>query len=503
MAVEQLQEFTNNATTTVPSTISNVATSITVATGTGSLFPTLTGSEFFIATLVNTIALDPGFGQMEIIKVTARSGDVMTVVRGQEGTSGTNFPAGVLFELRPTAQAFNNIYTEILELETTKAPIDSPVFTGNPTAPTPTLGDDDTSIATSAFVRDAFESYGDRHVNMIINPHGSIQQETTTPVTVGGGTYFADQWLAAKQSSTGVLQAGVTTGTVSSYDPSYMFLKTTTAQASLAAGDFSVIVQPLEGTSVRRLRYGSSAARGSWLRFRASASQSGTASVAIRNASNNRSWVQTFSVTTTPTDYSFFVVGDTTGTWPTDGSQSANVVFTHSCGTNSQTATLGAWQAGNFFASTSQSNMMDTVNRELAVTDVQWNDAPILLPFQSIDFIAELDRCKRYFITIPALGTGSPFGVGHATSTTQGFYTVPFTQQVRTSISVTLSAATDFALTNSTGGSITATSFSALGGNVIGTNVAFNIGSASLTAGNGSLLIAANANARMFISSRM
>lgn len=37
----------------------------------------------------------------------------------------------------------------------TKAPLNSPTFTGNPTAPTPALADDDTSIATTAFVKDA------------------------------------------------------------------------------------------------------------------------------------------------------------------------------------------------------------------------------------------------------------------------------------------------------------------------------------------------------------
>jgi hypothetical protein len=36
------------------------------------------------------------------------------------------------------------------------APINSPVFTGDPQAPTPPYGDDDTSIATTAFVVDAF-----------------------------------------------------------------------------------------------------------------------------------------------------------------------------------------------------------------------------------------------------------------------------------------------------------------------------------------------------------
>lgn len=36
--------------------------------------------------------------------------------------------------------------------DTTRAPVNSPTFTGNPTAPTPTVNDNDTSIATTAFV---------------------------------------------------------------------------------------------------------------------------------------------------------------------------------------------------------------------------------------------------------------------------------------------------------------------------------------------------------------
>jgi hypothetical protein len=39
-----------------------------------------------------------------------------------------------------------------------KAPLASPVFTGNPTAPTPSTGDEDTSIATTAFVQTAVDS---------------------------------------------------------------------------------------------------------------------------------------------------------------------------------------------------------------------------------------------------------------------------------------------------------------------------------------------------------
>lgn len=56
----------------------------------------------------------------------------------------TNTPAGNLSAT--TLQAAVN------ELDSEKAPLASPGFTGNPTAPTPTAGDNDTSVATTAFV---------------------------------------------------------------------------------------------------------------------------------------------------------------------------------------------------------------------------------------------------------------------------------------------------------------------------------------------------------------
>lgn len=242
----------------------------------------------------------------------------------------------------------------------------------------------------------AFNNQTLGRTNIIINPHGSIQQETTTPVTTDGA-YFADQWVADFSAAGAAFQAGVTTGAVSLYDPCYMFQKTTTAKGVLAAGDFLQQLQLIEGNYLRRLLYGGSSAKGSWLRWRASSSQSGTASVAIRNGATDRSFVQSFAVTTTPTDYFLFVPGDTTGTWPTDNTVAAYVSFCHASGTTFQTSTLGAWQAGNFIAANTQSNMLDTVNRQLNITDVQWSASDVLLPFEPIDFQQELARCQRYY----------------------------------------------------------------------------------------------------------
>lgn len=90
-------KWTNNATTTIASGITSGDTTITVAGGTGALFPTLGVGDRFYATL------NDSSNNIEIVEVTARSGDVMTVVRGQDGTTALAWVGGDKFELRPTA----------------------------------------------------------------------------------------------------------------------------------------------------------------------------------------------------------------------------------------------------------------------------------------------------------------------------------------------------------------------------------------------------------------
>jgi len=99
--------FTNNATTTLGSAAGSGATTITVAVGTGALFPAITGSQFFLATLwaAGSTTGVPN----EIVKVTARSGDTMTVVRAQEGTTAQSWSVGDTFANYPTAGWMNGL----------------------------------------------------------------------------------------------------------------------------------------------------------------------------------------------------------------------------------------------------------------------------------------------------------------------------------------------------------------------------------------------------------
>ena len=94
--------FANNAASTLASSITNVATSMSLHAGDGALFPNPTGSDFFYVTIVN------GSNQIEIVKCTARSTDTLTIVRAQEGTTARAYSSGDKVSLRLTAAALGS-----------------------------------------------------------------------------------------------------------------------------------------------------------------------------------------------------------------------------------------------------------------------------------------------------------------------------------------------------------------------------------------------------------
>jgi hypothetical protein len=90
-------KFANSAFATLAAGITNSATSITLTTGQGARFPSLGAGDYFYATLIDAS------NNLEIVKCTARSTDVLTVVRAQEGTTARAFSTADRIELRVTA----------------------------------------------------------------------------------------------------------------------------------------------------------------------------------------------------------------------------------------------------------------------------------------------------------------------------------------------------------------------------------------------------------------
>ena len=96
-------KFANSAFATLAAGINSSATSITLTTGQGARFPSLGAGDYFYATLIDAS------NNLEIIKCTARSTDVLTVVRAQESTTARAYSTGDRIELRVTAQGLVDV----------------------------------------------------------------------------------------------------------------------------------------------------------------------------------------------------------------------------------------------------------------------------------------------------------------------------------------------------------------------------------------------------------
>lgn len=95
--------FTNNATSTLASGITDSETSITVQSGHGARFPTPSGGDTFRLTLTDAS------NNIEIVDCTARSGDVLTIVRNQEGSGAKAYISGDSVGLRVTKEVLESL----------------------------------------------------------------------------------------------------------------------------------------------------------------------------------------------------------------------------------------------------------------------------------------------------------------------------------------------------------------------------------------------------------
>ncbi len=178
-------KFKNNATATIAASISSSDTTIVLSSSSGSLFPVLSAGQYFYATLYTAL------GVYEIVKVTARAGDSLTVVRGQDGTSASSFTAGDGFAQRLVAASLDNF---------------------------PQLDANNTFTGTNSFTGGTFTG-GTLSGNTVTNPTltgGTINNTPIGGVTRSTGA-FTDVSISSLAANTVVLGNG--TGNLQSVAP--------------------------------------------------------------------------------------------------------------------------------------------------------------------------------------------------------------------------------------------------------------------------------------------
>jgi hypothetical protein len=102
------QLFANNAVGVLAQDVAPGATALTLSSGNGNRFPQPANGDYALATLIGVNA-NGQESQWEIVKITNRTGDVLTVERGQEDTEATEWQAGARLEQRLTKGTLENL----------------------------------------------------------------------------------------------------------------------------------------------------------------------------------------------------------------------------------------------------------------------------------------------------------------------------------------------------------------------------------------------------------
>ena len=240
------------------------------------------------------------------------------------------------------------------------------------------------------------------HNNILINGGMEVSQLNGASANTVAGNYQVDQWKVSKVG-TMVCTAQQVTDAPSGYNNS---LKVTvgTAESSLAAGDYTIIFQPLEGYRVSKLAFGLAGAQTVTVGFWTKIHRTGTYSGSIQNVAGTRSYPFNFTQNVADTwEYKTVVVpGDITGTWiGNTNAQWGNIIFAIGVGTTFSGA-ANAWSASNFFGATGSTNGVAATSDVFQITGVTLLPGNLVIPSaMAPNFIRpyseELLLCQRYF----------------------------------------------------------------------------------------------------------
>ena len=217
--------------------------------------------------------------------------------------------------------------------------------------------------------------------------------------------------------------------------PSALKLACTTADTSIAAGEFFGISHYFEGQNVQRIQKGYSTAKPITLSFYVKGNASATYTAEFKDTDNSRINGQTFSVTTSWTRVELTYPADTTGKLNNDNALSfALSLYLHAGSTyTGGTFTNGTWasevQANRI--SSSNTSFYDSTDRTFFITGLQLEIGETATPFEHRSFGDELVRCQRYHQRHTSGVTNARVGFGAKTSATNARCILPFNTPMR------------------------------------------------------------------------
>ena len=331
--------------------------------------------------------------------------------------------------------------------------------------------------------------------NILINGDFGIYQraQQVTGIGASAGYFTADRWHIDTGDSAGRLTAtaGTEAAPAESNVTTSLKLDCTTADTSIAATEYLILNQKIEGQNLQHVKKGTSGAKQLTVSFWVkSESTSHTFVVELYDVDNTRHVAKTFAVTSSWSKVELTFPADTTGAFGNDANNSLVMNIWLHAGSNYTSGTLAStWAsvtAANRAAGTD--SFYSSTSNELYITAVQLEVGDVATEFEILTRGEKEKLCHRYFqkYAYGDLASGSSDagifnGSMWATTAFYGMFYFP-RGETRPAPTLTLSSATG--LTVFAGGSTSATTTADFTDRT-SYGVEFTFGTNTLTAGRG------------------
>lgn len=225
----------------------------------------------------------------------------------------------------------------------------------------------------------------------------------------------------------------------------------TTAESSLSNGNARMFLHTrFEGQDLQQLKKGTSDAEKVTVSFYVKSNKTGTYTIEIADEDNGRRIGKTYTISSANTweQKSITFDADTTGAFGNDNNNSCHLVWHLIAGANYKSGTFStswATQTDANRVSSSQINIGDSTDNTWEITGIQMEVGSVVTPFERRSFAEELALCQRYFQICNFNIQDYPPSSGYTDCH------VSFLNQMRATPSATITEATKFNISGSTG----------------------------------------------------
>lgn len=273
--------------------------------------------------------------------------------------------------------------------------------------------------------------------NILYNGAMNIAQRSTSAAITLTGYHTCDRWRTVLNSDGRLTQSQASDGP--SGFANSLKLDCTTADTTIASGEFLIIRQLLEGQDLQMLAKGTSDAKPVTLSFYAKGTAK-TYMVEWRDTDNNRMVTSRFTVSSSWQRFTITIPADTTGTITDDNTEAFQLNFwLHAGGTyTSGTYTANTWQTEtNANKAVGIDSFFDSTDNELFITGVQLELGEKATSFQHLTFGDELRRCQRYYYSNSTTSKNAIAVKFDSTRLYRGTYYLPVTMRTTPAADVT------------------------------------------------------------------